>query len=361
MTWARLSLCGLLIGGASLSVSAEALPRISVDADGSHFVAEDARFRVWGVNYDHDAAGTLLEDYWHTEWDRVEEDFREMKALGVNVVRVHLQTHRFLDSPDQPNVDNLARLRALIDVAEDNGLYLNLTGLGQYHREDIPAWLLDLDEAARWNAQAGFWSAIASVGRGRTAVFCYDLMNEPILPGKNPETDWLAGEFGGKTFVQRLALEQRGRERGTIAEQWVQKMVASIRQHDPEGLITVGVIPWGMTFPGAKPVFYAGPVAERLDFVSIHLYPKPTELDRVEAVLQSYSINKPLVIEETFPLHCDPPTFRDFLRDLWPQTDGATGFYWGEGIEYYRARPDDIASGLVAAWLEILAAGPPAP
>ena len=37
---------------------------------------------MWGVNYDHDDAGRLLEDYWADEWPTVVEDFREIKALA---------------------------------------------------------------------------------------------------------------------------------------------------------------------------------------------------------------------------------------------------------------------------------------
>ncbi len=46
-----------------------------------------------GVNYDHDSQGEgrLLEDYWIDEWETVRGDFREMKELGANVVRIHLQ------------------------------------------------------------------------------------------------------------------------------------------------------------------------------------------------------------------------------------------------------------------------------
>ena len=54
------------------------------------------KFTPWGVNYDHDVAGRLIEDYWEREWPKVEEDFREMRELGANVVRVHLQLGKFM-------------------------------------------------------------------------------------------------------------------------------------------------------------------------------------------------------------------------------------------------------------------------
>src|SRR5688572_31613419 len=67
----------------------------------THFVraGTERRIVMWGFNYDHDDAGRLLEDYWADEWDTVAEDFREMKALGGNVVRVHLQLGKFMTGP----------------------------------------------------------------------------------------------------------------------------------------------------------------------------------------------------------------------------------------------------------------------
>lgn len=60
-------------------------------------------FIPWGFNYDHDEKGRLIEEYWVTEWSKVVEDFKEMRSLGANVVRVHLQFGRFMDSPSRPN------------------------------------------------------------------------------------------------------------------------------------------------------------------------------------------------------------------------------------------------------------------
>src|SRR5688500_19616166 len=102
--------------------------------DGTHFVrgTTGERFVLWGFNYDRDDAGRLLEDYWADEWPTVVEDFREMKALGANVVRIHLQFHRFMTAPDRPDAANLDRLKKLVNLAEALNLYLDITGLGRY-------------------------------------------------------------------------------------------------------------------------------------------------------------------------------------------------------------------------------------
>src|SRR5690242_9160902 len=76
-----------------------ALSFVQVAGDKRSFAlaGSDPTFTPWGFNYDHDERGRLLEDYWETEWPRVEKDFRDMKRLGANVVRVHLQFARFME------------------------------------------------------------------------------------------------------------------------------------------------------------------------------------------------------------------------------------------------------------------------
>jgi hypothetical protein len=87
--------------------------------DKTHFVRGPAGERVviWGFNYDRDDASRLLEDYWPDEWATVAEDFGEMKALGANVVRVHLQLGRFMAAADRPDAANLQRLGRLVRLA----------------------------------------------------------------------------------------------------------------------------------------------------------------------------------------------------------------------------------------------------
>src|SRR5262245_20308118 len=82
---------------------------IRVAADGRHFeiAGSEQRFVPWGFNYDHDAGGRLLEEYWNAEWSAVEGDFREMKELGANTVRIHLQVSRFMKSERETNRESL--------------------------------------------------------------------------------------------------------------------------------------------------------------------------------------------------------------------------------------------------------------
>ncbi len=330
------------------------LQRIQLSPDGKHFVraGSNERFFVWGFNYDHDADGRLLEDYWHDEWETVAEDFREMKDLGANVVRIHLQVAAFLEAADKPNDKSLRQLARLVKLAEETGLYLDLTGLGCYHKQDVPEWYDALDEAGRWQAQAVFWEAVAATCAGSGAVFCYDLMNEPILAGKDKETDWLAGAFGGKHFVQRITLDLASRTREQVAAAWVEKLVTAIRKHDEQTLITVGAIPWVLTFPKAQPLFYSEAVAKHLDFVSIHVYPRKGEVDKAIAAIKTFQIGKPIVIEETFPLHCGQEEFEQFVEGSRKDVDGYIGFYWGKTIKEYDNPDAGFAGALMRGWLE---------
>jgi hypothetical protein len=356
--WSAVPLLLVLVAACPPDARAgEPLARIRVGADGRSFVRgeHDARWVAWGVNYDHDGQGRLLEEYWADEWQTVVEDLREIRDMGFNAVRIHLQFGRLMQAPNVPNEENLARLDRLIKEAADLGLYLDITGLGCYHRQDVPPWYDELPEDGRWAAQAGFWRAVAGVAGRHPNVFCYDLMNEPILPGGEPASDWLAGELGGKFFVQRLTLDLTGRPRPEVARAWVAQQAAAIRGVDADTLLTVGVIPWAHTFPKAKPLFYAPGVGDPLDVVSVHFYPKAGEIERAVEALRVYDVGKPLVVEEMFPLACSIDEMHRFIDETEGFVAGYFSFYWGTTIEELE-REQTLAAGITAAWLRSLRA-----
>ncbi|AKJ65700.1 cellulase family glycosylhydrolase [Kiritimatiella glycovorans] len=331
---------------------------IEVAKDGHGFVYAQSRtpFVVWGVNYDHNESGRLLEDYWDDAWPVVREDFREMKALGANVVRIHLQTGSFFEDSraiSKPALQNLSRL---LELAERTGLYLNITGLGCYHKDEVPAWYDAMEESERWKIQATFWGAVAATCAHSPAVFCYDLMNEPILPGRDKPADgWLAGEFGGKHFVQYITRDLRGRTRRAVARAWVETLTDAIRRGDPDSMITVGVIPWAHTWPNAKPIFYSPEVRGPLDFASVHFYPRKDKVEKALRALQVYEVGMPLVIEEMFPLRCSIEEMNAFIEGSRDIADGWISFYWGTTAEEYRAGERDAAALIKAAWLDYFA------
>ena len=317
----------------------------------------DGRLSItpWGFNYDHDETGRLIEDYWEAEWPKVEEDFREMKELGANVVRVHLQLAKFMKTSETPDDRSLKQLARLLELSEHLGLTLDLTGLGCYHKKDVPAWYDALSEEARWDVQARFWEAVAGTCATSPAVFCYDLMNEPVVPvGRSTTRDWLGKPFGGKHFVQWISLDQAGRPRHEIARAWCRKLAQAIRKVDPRHLITVGLVDWSLDRPG---VLYSGSkpeaVAPELDFLCIHLYPKAKKVEEAVETLDAFrAAGKPVVIEETFLLGCGAPDFERFLDLTRGKAAGWIGFYWGRTLEECR-KSRDFGDTLMAQWLEI--------
>src|SRR5207302_2290966 len=135
-------------------------------------------------------------------------------------------------------------------------------------------------------------------------------------------------------------------------ERWVEQMVTALRKDDREGLITGGAIPWALTWPGAKPLFYSKEVSRKLDFVSLHFYPKKGEVDKALKALAVYDIGKPMVIEEMFPLNCSISELDEFVEGSKSLATGWIGFYWGKRIEEYKNGPRDISDSLTLEWLE---------
>jgi dienelactone hydrolase len=328
---------------------------IKVSSDKRGFVTSPSgkKFVPWGFNYDRDYKMRLLEDYWDADWSTVVEDLREMKELGANVVRVHLQFAKFMEAPDRPNEKLLERLGQLTKLAKDTGLYLDLTGLACYRKQDVPAWYAALSETDRWQAQTHFWEAVASRCAASPAIFCYDLINEPFVPNEpRAAGDWLAGQLAGFYYLQAVTLDPAGRPRSAIARDWVAKLTGAIRKYDQRHMITVGLLPTS-TKPGtAGSGFVPQEVAGPLDFISVHIYPKSAQLKEDLANLKTFQIGKPLVIEETFPMKCKSRELLEFLNSSKPDACGWISFYWGQTPAELKASKHP-ADALLREWLAV--------
>jgi Cellulase (glycosyl hydrolase family 5) len=344
---------------------AAAPPRIELSPDGHSFrlAGSDKPFIPWGFNYDRDHKFRLIEEYWESEWSTIEEDFREMKSLGANVIRIHLQFGRFMDSPEKPNAANLARLEKLVRLSEQTGLYLDLTGLGCYRKKDVPAWYDALSEQDRWTAQSRFWEVISRTCADRPGVFCYDLINEPLVPGDDkPINQWVHPvALANLHYVQYIARDLAGRPRADVAQQWTRQMVQAIRKHDEHRLITVGLITIDLGKPEEASGFVPGRIAPELDFLAIHVYPQTGKLDAALDVLRRCkSAGKPLIVEEIFPLRCDIPTLRTFIERARKDrlADGLLGFYWGQPPAELKISKS-IGDQMTRSWLELFQAMTP--
>lgn len=291
-------------------------------------------FQPWGVNYGN--AGRLMEDFWDKEWPTLVKDFHNIKDLGANVVRVHLQFSKFMKAADNPDAEALTQLKRLLTLAEDTGLYLDVTGLACYRTADVPAWYDAMDERARWAAQCVFWKAVADVCKDSKAIFCYDLMNEPMVPGDD-KARWYSGKtLGGYDFLQSISRTLAGRQRTDLAALWIDTLSKAIRGKDRHHMITVGMLPWVKGW-GHLFGFVPKEVAPHVDFLSIHLYPDSKKPDEVrKALSECAGHHKPVVIEETFPLGCTVAEHEAFLRE---SKSTACGWVW----HYDGSTPRDYA------------------
>ena len=310
------------------------LERIRVAPDSRGFIMANSKqpFHPWGFNYGNN--GRFMEDFWDNDWQTFADDFSKMKALGANVVRVSLQYGKFMSGPDQPNPEEFKQLSRTLRLAEQTGLYLDVTGLACYRPCDTPKWYNAMDEPHRWAAQSNFWSAVAATCAQSPAVFCYDLVNEPISPGSKREPGaWPSGSlFGGSDFLQYIALDPDGRKREDIAVKWIRVMTTAIRSHDANALITVGLLPWdphGGFYSGFAPK----KIAPELDFIAVHIYPETKDPGTAMEGLRKCAVDKPVVIEETFPLRCDSAQLENFLRDSKRIACGWMGHYDGCSLQ----------------------------
>jgi len=281
---------------------AQAMQRVRVASDHKGFVLSPSgdRFTPWGHNY----AAQGLEDPAERSWEKIESDLVDLRNMRANVIRIHLQFPQFMDGPEQPNAKAMARLAHLLELAEKHGVYLDITGLACYRKNARAAWYDALPDKERWATQARFWEAVAQTCAASPAVFCYDLMNEPIVSGTRKD-GWYTGEMGGYEFLQRLSLDQPDRPRDNISREWAHILVTAIRKRDKEHPITIGMLPaWGVSQKAVGP---------ELDFIAVHIYPKAGQVAEALATLKRFDIGKPIVVEETFPLSCGVPDERDFL------------------------------------------------
>ncbi|MDB5355514.1 MAG: ugpQ 2 [Phycisphaerales bacterium] len=318
--------------------------RVSPDGKGFALTPSGERFVPWGHNY----AANGLESQDQRSWDKIERDLVDLHDMRANVIRIHLEFAQFMDSPGRPNPAALKRLAHLLELSEKHGIYLDLTGLACYRKDHRAAWYDALPDRRRWAVQAQFWEAVAQTCADSPAVFCYDLMNEPVVPG-TPKDSWYLGALGGYEFLQRLSRDQTGRPLDDIAKEWTHTLVAAIRQRDKRHLITIGMLPaWGVSQQAVGP---------ELDFIAVHIYPSAGKVPEALADLKRFDIGKPIVIEETFPLSCGVPDERDFLLKSRTLAAGWLGQYPEESPAELRAlrRSGKIAAGqsMYLSWIEL--------
>lgn len=320
--------------------------RISPDHHGFALATSHRPFIPWGNNY---AVNRLVVGGGGAvDWARIARDFDDFKKMRANVARIHLQVPHFMDGPQNPSAHALAELSHLLRLAAHKGIYLDVTGLASYNIHDRAAWYDALSEKKRWAAQACFWSAVSKTCAKSPAVFCYDLINEPVIGG-NPKTGWYAGRMGDYEFVQTLSFNPDHQPQAEIARKWTRLMISAIRQNDSVHPITIGMLPaWGVP-PKA--------VAPMLDFIAVHIYPQAGKVPAALETLKRFEFGKPIVIEETFPLSCGVNDERDFLLKSRGLAAGWLGQYPEQTpdqlLALQRAGKITLPQSMYLAWIQL--------
>lgn len=291
-----------------------------ITRSGSSLMAGGRPFKVWGFNYGIGARYAIL-DYFEEPTEavrnRVFDDMREARSLGANTVRIYLEIGSFMKGPDEPRQEALGAYRELLDLAERLDLYLDVTG-NLVWREP-PEWYDALDEQARWDVQERFWRAVATAGSQSPSILAYELTSEPSFVNSG---SWYAGELGGYTFVQNIVRDIDGRDRREISRSWVEKLRTAIRSADRRHLVGVGFL------PNSSAPFDHEDVADLLDILFIHVYPRDDRVDEsVERVRDFCSHETPVVLGETFPLYT--LHWEQFLLETCSLLDGYLYFYDG--------------------------------
>ena len=108
---------------------------------------------------------------------------------------------------------------------------------------------------------------------------------------------------------------------------------------------------WSLDRPGLTSGFMPAKIAGELDFLCVHLYPEQGKLDEALQKLAGFSVGKPVVIEETFPLKCGMDEFAQFIQRSEKTACGWIGFYWGKPPEELRRSPE-MKDALLLGWLD---------
>jgi aryl-phospho-beta-D-glucosidase BglC (GH1 family) len=175
---------------------------------------------------------TAFRDAWVTR-----DDIRFLKKAGFDHVRVPFN-YRILTPEDQPGVwlpEGFARLDDVVAWCREEGLWvvLDMHGApgGQTGRNIDDGWGHPwlYESAESQERTIAIWRRLAERYRGETAVLGYDLLNEPLPNGYE-------------------ALNPR-------VEPLYKRLVAAIREVDPDHVIFLGGAQWNTNFSVFGPPF----------------------------------------------------------------------------------------------------------
>jgi hypothetical protein len=279
------------------------MARINVRGRGLY--AGTVPWRAWGMNWgigDDAPVITYFDSPTSANLAVLTSQLCTAHLLGANSMRVYLELGQVMETPTQARPRTLAALRKLLTAAERQHIYLDITGNLVWRPKLAPAWYDRLPERSRWHVQANFWRAVAHTAARSPAVLCYELTSEPIV---SEAPGYYMGDVGGWKFVQSIAV-RRGRSGRTLARAWTRQLTAAVHSQDDRP-VTIGLLP----FPQAA--FVPANIADLLDMLVVHEYPRGKAAESVGVVRGFAALNKPVLLGETSHLLSDEPTQRAFL------------------------------------------------
>lgn len=226
--------------------------------------------KIYGVNYYRPNTGWAPQLWVRYDKSSVESDFKKIHSLGLNTVRVFLTYKSFFWGGSKLDLSGLKKLDHMIDTAKKNDIRLILVGLEAW--EGVPAWAKGdrfRDDAIIYKTKL-YWAQLSARYRGEQTILSFELANEPNIPWPNIDVldDW-------KSAYDDLMKVQLSRE--DIAAFWVDALSKSIKNIDPDRLVTIGLIqtsiPVGLGRPSHYSAFNPKRIGQALDFYQIHLYP----------------------------------------------------------------------------------------
>ena len=284
------------------------LPGIVLALGGHGFQTETGQpFVPFGVTYYRPGTGWAPQVWKQFDAAATERDFKRMKALGVNCVRVFLTFSSFLPEPDKVSEEGFRKFDKFLDLAERERMYVHPTGPDYW--EGTPAWATvdHYADETMLRALEYYWKEFATRYKGRNVIFAIDLLNEPSISwdnammrtkwgawvhGRYPNAEALArawGESAGKVAYESPPIPPPRNAPGSkwlldyqhfreaVAQEWVRRQVTAIKSVDPHRLVTTGLIQWSVPslLPGVQHYsgFRPAEMAPLLDFLEVHFYP----------------------------------------------------------------------------------------
>lgn len=319
-----------------------ALPLVTATA-GGNLLRNGSLFYAFGFSYGFGAIHPHREYLDYPKEAKLAEINGHMelaRSLGANVLRIRVEPRQILKAPDQKRPVGPWAVRQLLDAAEANNLYVDLTGLYAARLGLVPPWYDDVRTyQQRWAMQGAFWRYLTDACGDSSAILQYETITEPISPTVQVDSWYTAAaDYPSPQYIIR---NPNGKDPGALAASWLSYVKGKIRENDPSHLVSFGSLPY------LAPFHVNTETADIADSLTPHIYPKGTAVQRsVDQAALWANQGKPVILGETFTLHCGWAALEEFLLAANQYLDGALTFFDGRPPDVLKAAPDPLSRQL---------------